>query len=801
MDLPKQYNFKLSEKKWIRYWQKEGIYRFDTKSKKPVYSVDTPPPTVSGRMHLGHAFSYAQQDFVVRFHRMKGENVFYPFGTDDNGLPTERMVEKLKNVRSANMPRNEFVKLCNKTILEIRDDFIQGWKDIGMSCDFDTTYSTIDKHCIKTSQKSFIELYKKGLIYQKNAPTMWCVNCQTAIAQAELEDEELESSFNDVNFELENGKKLIISTTRPELIGACVMIYVHPSDKRYKNIIGKKAKVPLFNYYVKIFADESADPTKGTGAMMVCSYGDKYDVEAINKRKIEPRVLFNKDGKLNELAGRYKGMSIKEARKLILEDLEKEGYLVGKKKIKHIVNVHDKCGTEIEFLSSRQWFIGILDNKKKFLDAGEDINWYPKSMKARYDDWVKGLSWDWCISRQRHFGVPFPLWYCKKCNEVILSEEENLPIDPFEKKPTKKCRCGSKEFEGEVDVMDTWATSSVTPQIILDWVKDKTGSYKDVDFNKMYPMSLRPQAHDIIRTWAFYTIVKGLYHNKNIPWGDIVISGHILDSRGRKMSKSLGNVIEPRTVLDKYGADAWRFLAASSKLGEDIPYQEKELITGQRTITKLWNASKFTLMHLDDFDLNKKVKLEVMDKWLLSKLNKLIKNCTESFDEYEYSKTRLETEIFFWHTFCDYYLETIKDRIYNIDRRGREARVSAQYTLYKALLTILKLFAPIAPFITEEIYQLYFKNTEKCKSIHISEWPKFDKKEVDNKAEEIGDLAVSIISGARRFKTTNNKSLKEEVVLTLNKKDREKLKDVLDDLRAVVNAREIRYEDKLEISF
>ena len=803
MELSQQYNFKESEKKWIEYWQKEGIYKFDPKNKKKIYSVDTPPPTVSGRMHIGHAFSYSQQDFVVRYHRMKGENVYFPFGTDDNGLPTERMVEKLKNVRSVNMPRDEFVKLCEKTIGEIKDDFIQDWKNIGMSCDFSTTYSTIDKHCIKTSQKSFIELYKNGLVYQRNAPTMWCVNCQTAIAQAELEDRELESSFNDVNFELEDGKKLIIATTRPELIGACVMIYVHPDDKRYKNIIGKKVKISLFNYHVKVYADESADPTKGSGAMMVCSYGDKYDVEAINKRKLEPRVLFTKDGRLNELAGKYKGMKIREARKAILEDLEKEGYLASKKSIKHIVNVHDKCGIEIEFLASKQWFIKVLDKKKELLNAGKKIKWHPASMKSRYDNWVSGLNWDWCISRQRHFGVPFPLWYCNKCNEILLADEKDIPVDPLSTKPKKKCKCGNDNFNGETDVMDTWATSSLTPQIVLDWVKDKIGHYKDVNFEKMYSMSLRPQAHDIIRTWAFYTIVKGLYHNKKIPWENIVISGHIQDPHGRKMSKSLGNVIEPKAVLDKYGADAWRFLAATSKLGEDMPYQEKELVTGQRTVTKLWNASKFTLMHLKTFDsklVDKNIKLELIDRWLLTKLNKLVKCCTESFEDYEYSKTRLDTEIFFWHTFCDNYLEVVKDRLYNA-KRGGEAKIAAQYTLYRALLTVLKLFAPIMPFITEEIYHSYFVNVEKLKSVHVSEWPKYNKKEIDDKAERIGDLMVSIISEVRQFKTKNQKSLKEPVILTLDKRNKKEFGLVLDDLKAVTNAKEIKFGDKLEISF
>jgi valyl-tRNA synthetase len=789
--LGKNYNFKEAERKWGSYWEKQKVYKFNSKVKKNVYSVDTPPPTVSGRMHLGHAFSYSQQDFFVRFWRMFNRNVFYPFGTDDNGLPTERMVERLRNVKSAEMSRADFVKLCYKTINEIKDEFIQDWKDIGMSCDFGTTYSTIDPHCIKTSQKSFLDLYKKKLVYRKEAPSIWCVACQTAIAQAELEDKEMSSKFVDVEFEVDNEKKITISTTRPELLPACVCIFIHPDDKRYKDLVGRRARVPLFKQLVPIFADKSADPEKGSGILMVCSYGDKYDVEAINKKKLEPRICFTKDGRLNDLAGSYKGMEIKEAREKILEDLEEKGFLLGKKQISHVVNVHDKCGTEIEFLTSKQWFIKILDNKKKFLEAGKKIKWYPKAMRQRYEDWVKGLSLDWCVSRQRHFGVAFPVWYCNNCGKIVIASEKELPVDPLKDKPKVKCKCGGNEFIGEKDVMDTWQTSSLSPQIVLNWIKDRGYGVN----MKMFPMSLRPQAHDIIRTWAFYTIVKGIYHHNKIPWEEIVISGHILDAKGRKMSKSLGNVIDPREVLSKYGADPFRFMAASCKLGEDFPFQEKDIVTGQKTIIKLWNASRFCLSHLEEFK-KKKVSLELLDKWMLIKFNKVVNDCTEAFKKYEFSKAKFFVENFFWHIFCDYYLELIKDRLYNPDKRGRKARESAQYVLYNVLLGILKLFAPMTPFVTEEIYQSYFVKKEKMKSIHISNWPKVEK--VDKKAEAVGDLTVKIISDVRKFKTSKGKSLKEEVNLVLNKKDKIKLKDVLEDLKAVCNA-DICFGDKFKI--
>ena len=792
MHLPQEYNIKEIEEKWQKYWEKEEIYKFDENSKKEVFSVDTPPPTVSGKMHIGHSFSYSQQDFIVRYHRMLGKNVLYPFGTDDNGLPTERLIEKLKNVKSTKMSRQEFIDLCNKTLSEIKPDFVEDWKRIGMSCDFSKTYSTIDKNSIKTSQKSFIELYRKNLVYQKEAPGMWCVNCQTAIAQAELEDKELESSFNEINFELENGKNLTIATSRPELLGACVAIFVNPKDTRYKNLINKKAKVPLFNYKVQIYGDISADIEKGTGAMMICSYGDKYDVEAIKKLNLTPRVIIDKNGKLSNLAGNYSGLTIKEARKKILEDLHKEHLLENKKSIKHIVNVHDKCGTEIEFLSTRQWFIKILDNKNKFINEAKKIKWHPESMFTRYLNWVQGIQWDWCISRQRHFGVPFPLWHCDKCNEVILADENDLPVNPLNKKV--KCKKCSNYASPEKDVMDTWATSSLTPQIVLNWNEKKN------NFSKNYPMDLRPQAHDIIRTWAFYTIIRSIYHNNSIPWKNIVISGHALDSNGESMHKSKGNVVEPKQVLINYGADSLRFWAASAKLGEDLRYLEKDLTTGKRTITKLFNASKLILINLKDYKDEIPEKLELVDSWLLSKLNNVVKICTESFEKYEYSKAKSEIENFFWNTFCDYYLEIVKERLYN-NSRGKEAKISAQYTLNYSLLILLKLFAPIMPYITEEIYHYYFNKKEDLKSIHLSLWPKYDKKLFNKKSEEICDIMINIIKEVRTFKTKNNKSLKAEIELTLEKSMHSKLKHVLADLKAVTNAKNINFNDKFEVKF
>ncbi len=782
MNLEENYNFKEAEKRILNYWEKNKIFAFDEKSKKPIYSIDTPPPTVSGKMHIGHAFSYSQQDFIARYKRMRGYNLFFPFGTDDNGLATEILIERLKKVKAEDMKRDSFIKLCLETLNEIRPDFVQDWKNIGFSSDYDLFYSTINDHCRKISQRSFIELYKKKRVYQKEAPTMWCHKCRTAIAQVELEDKELESTFNNIIFKVD-GKDIIISTTRPELLGSCVAIFVHPEDKKNRHLAGKKARVPLFNNEVPIIADKRVDPEKGTGIVMCCIFGDQTDVEWYKAYNLPLNISFTEDGKLNELAGKYKGLKIREAREKILEDLEKEKLLVNKRKIEHVVNVHERCKTEIEFLNTKQWFISYLDLKDLFLKSGSKLNWYPKHMKVRYDNWIKGLQWDWCISRQRFFGVPFPLWYCRNCKEIILAEEKELPVDPLTNKPSKKCKCGSNEFVPEKDVLDTWATSSLTPKIAAELKPN---------IKNIYPMSLRPQAHDIITFWLFNTLVRSQLHDKLNPWKDVVISGHVLDPKGQKMSKSKGNIVVPQEVIGKYGADAFRFWAASSKLGDDMPYQEKDIVTGQKTVTKLWNASKFILMHIKDFDGKKPRKLEAIDKFILSRLNKIIKESTEYFDRYEYSKCKFETENFFWNLFCDYYLEIVKDRVYNAQIRGEEKRKSAQYTLKICLNSILKLFAPIMPFITEELYLHLFAREEE-KSIHLSEWPKFNKDEIDQKIEKIGERFIEILKIVRQFKSQNGKSLRAEIDLVLDSKDKTLLKDVIDDLRATVNARTIEF--------
>ena len=787
MDIPKNYNPKESELKWLEFWEKEKIYEFNPKSKAKIYSVDTPPPTVSGKMHLGHSFSYTQQDFVVRFHRMLGENVFYPFGVDDNGLATERMIEKMKNVKGQFMPRQEFVKLCYKTVEEIRDDFVYDWKSIGVSADFNIFYSTINKHSQKISQRSFIDLYKMGRIYRRRAPFVWCPECQTAIAQVEMKDSERDSKMVYMKFDTSLGEQITIATTRPELLPACVAIHIHPDDKRYKKFIGAKAKIPFSSREVTITANKDVDMEFGSGIVYHCTYGDMDDVKWLEELKIEPIEILNKDGILNEKAGRFKGLHVKKAREAVIKALEEEGRIAKIEPIRHVVNVHERCETDIEILNTEQWFIRYLDLKDEFIKYGRKIKWYPGHMRARYENWIKGLKWDWNISRQRHFGIPIPVWYCKKCNAIIAADEKQLPVDPLVDKPLRKCKCGSNEFIGEKDVLDTWATSSLTPDIAIELFDKKLQK-------KLYPMSLRPQAHDIITFWLFNTVVKSYFHHKNIPWHDVMVSGWALDPHGKKMSKSKGNVIDPREMIKKYSADSLRFWAAGSRLGDDLPFQEKDLATGHKFATKIWNASKFAFMHLADYKGQKPTKLEMIDRWILSKLSRVVKESTENFMNYEYSHTKLAAETFFWHTFCDNYLEIIKDRIYNADKRGDEARLSAQYALYHTLLSIIKLMAPIMPFITEELYQLYYRKHENTKSIHLSKWP--DIKMVDEHAEHIGDFVVKVVEFARKQKTAKQLSLKTPIKkLTIKAKIEEKdFDDVEAEIKAATNAEHIIFE-------
>ncbi|MCX8190018.1 MAG: valine--tRNA ligase [Candidatus Diapherotrites archaeon] len=788
MELPPRPDFQSLETGIRAFWEQEGIYKFNPYSKMPVYSIDTPPPTISGKLHIGHAFSYAQADFIARYKRMRGFNVFYPFGFDNNGLPTERLAEETYKIKAKNMPRKEFVDICLKTSEAIEAQYKEVFFAMGLSCDWSLTYRTIEPKVQKKSQLSFLKLYEKGRVYRKLAPTIWCPRCETAIAQVELKDKEVESVFNYILFELEDGKKIEIATTRPELLPSCCAIFVNPEDMRYKHLIGKKARVPIFDFLVPIMADKRADPNKGTGIVMFCTFGDLTDVEWASAYGFEPKISIDQSGLLNELAGKYKGMRIKDARAAIIEDLKQNGLLVRQIPIKHNVNTHERCDTEIEFLLTNQWFVKYLDLKETYLKAGRKIKWWPKHMFARYENWIKGLQWDWCISRQRYFGVPFPVWYCKQCGLEMLADPDQLPVDPLKDFPKRRCKCGSTEFEPEKDVLDTWATSALTPLINADWPENEKL------LKKIYPMSLRPNAHDIITFWDFNTIVMCLFHTGKAPFENIMISGHGLDRHGRKMSKSKGNVVLPLDIIKKYSADALRFWASSVKLGEDLNFKEEDLQIGLRNATKLWNTARFAAMHLKAKPKKPK-RLHIIDSWLIQELNEVIDDATNAFEAYEYSKAKTIAENFFWNTFCDYYIEMIKYRLYS----GKD-KDSALWTLYNALLLQLKLFAPFMPFITEEIYQKLFKASERAKSIHLSGWPETYKVVRSKIAISVGRASVECIAAIRKLKKQKNLSLAHELEeITLYHPDIKNAKKAAEDIKETMRIKNIIFKKGSEI--
>ena len=759
-ELAKRYDPKEIEPRIQKFWEDEKVFKFDPDSKAPVYSIDTPPPTLSGYIHMGHVFSYSQAEFVARYQRMNGCNVFYPMGFDDNGLPTERYVEKKYKVNIKDIGREEFVKLCLKETEIGGKNYRNIWTTMGISVDWGLLYSTINKRCQRVSQRSFIDIFNMGRMERRNEPAIWCPLCQTSLAQADVEDSDEKHSFlNTITFRAaDDGAELLIATSRPELIPSCVGLIVNPDDERYRALVGRKGVTPLFGVEVPIVADRRVDPAFGTGIVMVCTFGDKTDIDWWRDYGLQLKISINPDGTMNANAGKYCGMTLAEARKQITVDLKDAGLLIEQKPITHVMNVHERCGTPVEYYVTSQWFIKILDIKDELLAQGEKLQWYPEHMKARYVNWVNGLKWDWCISRQRYFGVPFPVWYCKQCGQAVVADESQLPVDPLVTQPLKPCpKCGGTSFEPERDVMDTWNTSSVTPLINSEWGET------DSRIDKIYPMSLRPQAHDIIRTWLFYTVIKSYLHTETLPWGNVMISGHGLDPNGKAMHKSKGNVIEPLPIVTKYSADALRWWAASAKLGEDMPFKEKEIVYGQKFINKLWNASRFVTMHIKDYKPGNTPQLEIVERWILTRLNAVIRESTASFENYEYSKAKSAVEQFFWGDFCDNYLEIVKDRLYSKDDARKASRDAALYTLYTVLLDSLKMLGPFTPHVTEEVYQCLFRDTEASISLAVSQWPEQDSSWEDPDALKMGDIAVQVISLLRQFK--NAQSMAQNVPL------------------------------------
>ncbi len=720
------------EKKWKEYWYTNDIFKFNRGEKN--YTIDTPPPTVSGKMHVGHAFSYPQQDFIARYKRMKGYNVFYPWGFDDNGLPTERFVEKERRVTIDNTPLKDYIEICKEVSREAEKDLYQAWYDTGLSADFKNYIDTSSDFSVKISQELFMDLAEKNRAYRDEAPYITCPTCRTAISQIEMKDAIINTDLVYFNF---NG--IEIATTRPEMLGACIAIFVNPDDERYKNMIGREVEVPLYGYKVKVMSDDSIDKEFGTGAEMLCTFGDQNDLALWKKYGLKARIIL-KNNKIND-GSIINNYTIKDARKTIIEKLEEKHYIIKIEKIKHSVNTHERCGTPIEIGISKQWYIKDLDIKDELIEFGNKIEWVPDHMKTRYNNWVTGLKWDWCISRQRYFGVPFPVWYCNQCGAILFADRDELPVDPRIDSKNRKCMtCGSSDLSPETDVMDTWATSSLSPTLYLS----------HADNMDMYPMDARFQGHDIITSWAFTTILRSYLHYGKIPWKKIIISGNVYDPFGQKMSKSKGNIVEPKVIIDNYGADALRYWASTTMQGENIKLREQDLMRGRKTVIKLENSLKLVQLLAEG---EKPAKIDIqfpVNRWIISKMEHTVKEVTAYMDINEVMKARITLDKFFWNIYCDNYLEIIKSETSKQDRRNETL-----YTAFYVMENILKMYSPIMPFITEELFHQINPET---KSIALESYPEFDPESIFVEEGEI-DYIIGMIDKIRNLKSQMKMSM------------------------------------------
>jgi valyl-tRNA synthetase len=820
------------EDKYAERWDADATYRFDrSRTRAEIYSIDTPPPTVSGSLHIGHVFSYTHTDVIARFRRMRGAEVFYPMGFDDNGLPTERRVQNYFHVRCdpslpyvPDMPtpvppqnaaerkappqrisRRNFVELCRKLTVEDEKAYEALWRKLGLSVDWSMTYTTIGEKAQRAAQREFLRELARAEVYHALAPTAWDVDFQTAVAQAEQEDREVAAAYHRIAFSatFDGAEVIDVDTTRPELLPACVALVAHPDDERYQRFFGHIAASPLFGVPVPIHSHRLADPTKGTGIAMVCTFGDANDVQWQRELGLPIRPIIGRGGRFidadlpswgasDDGATYYRslvGRTVVQARREIVAALAETGELIGEPRpITHAVKFYEKGDRPLEIVTSRQWFVRTMAHRDELLDAGRTLQWQPAYMRHRYEDWVNGLTSDWLISRQRFFGVPFPVWYRvddageTRYDETILAAEDTLPVDPASQTPPgydESQRGHRGGFVGDSDVMDTWATSSLSPQIVGGWCED------DDLYARVHPMDLRPQAHEIIRTWLFATIVRGLDIDGTVPWRTSAISGWIVDPDRKKMSKSVGNVVTPIDLLEQYGSDAVRYWAASGRPGADTAFDTNQMRVGRRLAMKVLNASRFVLGFpapdtADAADTAATV-TEPLDRAMLAALDAVIAEATNALDAYDYARALERTDAFFW-TFCDDYVELVKQRAYSAGPGAESARLA----LRQALDGLLRLFAPFLPFVTEEVWSWWRDG-----SVHRASWPA----PCDGGDDAAILAAASALFGAvRRAKAAENLSMRTEVPQVAVPADTPGLEHwdaVHDDLRSAANAEKL----------
>ncbi|MEI8058185.1 MAG: valine--tRNA ligase [Actinomycetes bacterium] len=791
------------EDRWAQTWENAGTYRFDrTKTREQIYSIDTPPPTVSGSLHVGHVFSYTHTDCIARYQRMRGLEVFYPMGWDDNGLPTERRVQNYFGVRcDPSLPydpeftppaeagkdqlpisRRNFVELCEQLTIEDEKVFEQLWRRLGLSVDWSNTYQTIDARAQTVSQRAFLRNLARGEAYQSEAPTLWDVTFRTAVAQAELEDRERSGNYYRIGFPAPNDSRVFIETTRPELLAACVALVAHPDDERYQPLFGTTVRTPLFDVEVPVLAHRLADPEKGSGIAMICTFGDTTDVTWWRELALPTRPIIGWDGRilpdtpdwLTTQIGRdtyaaIAGATSHTSKERMVEALTAAGFVEGEPRpTMQAVKFFEKGDKPLEIVTTRQWYIRNggrdADLRKRLVERGAEIQWHPPYMQARYTSWVEGLNGDWLISRQRFFGVPVPVWYRLDENAMpiydqpIVPADDTLPIDPSSDIPpgfTAAQRGAAGGFAGDPDVMDTWATSSLSPQTAGGWTLD------DDLWQRLWPFDLRPQAHEIIRTWLFSSVVRAHLEDDVLPWKHAAISGWILDPDRKKMSKSKGNVVTPLGLLDENGADAVRYWAASGRPGTDTAFDVGQMKIGRRLAIKLLNASKFVLGVGAALPSDLSVITDPLDRAMLATLAQVVESATAAYDDYNYARALELTEAFFW-SFCDDHVELVKDRAHGT--RGPEAAASAKAALALALSVQLRLFAPVLPFVTEEVWSWWLEGT-----VHRAPWPtSADFGGVGDRGVPAADPAMvsdvaTVLSSIRKAKSEAKVSMKADI--------------------------------------
>ncbi len=788
MEIPKDYNPLEAEAKWQRRWKELGIHAFRRDDMEtPTYVIDTPPPYPSGEFHMGTGLNWTYFDIVARYKRMRGFNVLFPQGWDCHGLPTEVQVEKRHGIRKGDLPAEKFRELCVKLTSENIAHMKEEMNSFGFSIDWSTEYRTMDPSYYGKTQLSFVQLYKKGLIYRGEHPVNWCPRCETAIADAEVEYGDRDTKLNFIKFKLAGeDEALTIATTRPEYLPACVVVAVHPNDERYGKYVGKRLEVPPFGHVVEIIEDSEVDPGFGTGVVMVCTFGDKTDVRWVKRHKLPVVKLIDEKGRMTEAAGKYAKMTLEEARRAIIADLRSAGLLVKQEDLPQSIGVCWRCKTVVEILAKPQWFMKVLALNDRVVEEARKVRWIPDYSLTRFVDWASSMDWDWVISRQRIFATPIPAWYCTSCREPIVAEEEQLPISPVkDKPPVEKCpHCGNAAFEPEPDVLDTWMDSSITIAAHAGW--------PDIDM-RLFPADLQPNGTDIIRTWDYYLMVRHLALLGVAPYKAVLINGMVLGTDGRAMHKSLGNYVDSTKARGKYGADALRQWAAiGASTGSDIPFSWKDVEFGYRFMRKLWNAARFAGPHLARAaELDEAgIKLGPLDRWLLSRLNRLVKNATASLEDFQFNKALGEIHNFVWHDLCDMYIEEVKYRLYANDSTSD----AAAFTLRRAMLTSAALLAPFVPHFAEEIFQTYFGD-EGAASVHLLDWPEADEAAIDGAADRLGEVANVVIGALRQFKSTRQMALSAEIhaleIYAPNKELARQLEELKGDIAGTLRVREV----------